>query len=270
MAVDSRATLKDYCLRRLGFPVIDINVDEDQVDDRVDDALQRYAEFHYDATHRDYLAIQMTEEMAQNGSNTATRTGDMYTDTYGWIPIPADVIGVRRVFPISSDTVSSGSQGSSFNIFDLNYQLRLNELYEFISSTYTYYWIARSHIRTLELLLVGTNPIRFSKHMGRLYIDMNWRGPEIGVGTWFIVECDRVLDPDEFVDVYNDMWLKEYCTQLIKRQWGENLKKYGNFTLPGGMVINGPQIFLEAHNDIMRLEQQLRDVWEEPPKHEIG
>jgi hypothetical protein len=268
--VNSRASLKDYCLRKLGFPVIDINVDEDQVDDRVDDALQRYAQFHYDGTHHDYLAIQMTAEMLANAQDHANSTGDVYTDTKGWVPMPADVIGVRRMFPISSGTQSSGGSGSNFNIFDLNYQLRLNELYEFISSSYTYYWIARSHIRTLELLLIGQNPVRFSRHMGRLYIDMQWGAPELAVGTWFIIECDRVLDPDEFVDVYNDMWLKEYTTQLIKKQWGENLKKYGNYTLPGGMIINGVEIYNEANAEILRLEQQLRDVWEEPPKHEIG
>lgn len=266
--VNSRQTLKDYCLRKLGFPVIDINVDDDQLDDRVDDGLQRYAEFHYDSGHRDYLAIQMTAEMLANGSSNAN-VSDIFTGTYGWIPMPSDVIGVRRIFPLSSDTVSSGS-GSSFNIFDLNYQLRLNELYEFTSSSYQYYWIARTHIRMLELILVGQNPIRWSKHMNRLYIDMNWRGPEIAVGSWFIVECDRVLDPEEFTDVYNDMWLKEYTTQLFKRQWGENLKKYGNYTLPGGMIINGQQIYNESIAEIGRLEQQLRSTWEEPPQFEIG
>jgi hypothetical protein len=170
---------------------------------------------------------------------------------------------------LSSDTVSNGS-GSSFNIFDLNYQLRLNELYEFTSSSYQYYWIARTHIRMLELILVGQNPIRWSKHMNRLYIDMNWRGQEIAAGVWFIVECDRVLDPDEFTDVYNDMWLKEYATQLIKRQWGENLKKYGNYTLPGGMVIQGDKIWAEAVQDIARLELQIRTTWETPPMFEVG
>jgi hypothetical protein len=268
MALNSRQGLKDYCLRKLGFPVIDINVDDDQLDDRIDDGLQRFAEFHYDSKHRDYLAIQMTEEMLANGQS-GNSANDVYAGTRSWVPVPADVIGVRRIFPLSGDTVSN-SGGSSFNIFDLNYQLRLNELYEFTSSSYTYYWIARSHIRTLELLLVGQNPIRYTKHMGRLYIDMNWRGPEMGVGTWFIVECDRVLDPEEFTDVYNDMWLKEYTTQLFKKQWGENLKKYGNYTLPGGMVINGQQIYQEAIMDVARLEQQLRDTWEEPPQFEIG
>jgi len=267
--VTSRQGLKDYVMRRLGFPVIDINVDEDQVDDRVDDALQKFAYFHYDASFREYLAIRMTDEMLANGQNSSSITGNTFVNTYGWVPLPDEVIGVRRMFPLSSGTINSSS-GANFNMFDLNYQLRLNELYEFTSSSYQYYWIARTHIRMLELLLVGTNPIRFNKHMNRLYIDMHWSSSEVKAGTFFIVECDKVLNPDEFVDVYNDLWLKEYTTQLVKKQWGENLKKYGNYTLPGGMIINGQIIYQEAIDDIARLEAQLRDIWEEPPAFEVG
>lgn len=268
--VTSREGLKDYCLRKLGFPVIDINVDEDQVDDRIDDALQRFAEFHYDSKHHDYLAIKMTPEMLANASNSAGNgTANTFSNQYGWIPLPDEVIGVRRIFPISSGTASSGS-GANFNIFDLNYQLRLNELYEFTSSSYQYYWIARTHIQMLSILLVGQNPIRFNKHMNRLYIDMHWGTHEIAEGKFFIVECEKVLSPEEFPDVYNDMWLKEYAAQLVKKQWGENLKKYGNYTLPGGMVINGQGIYNEAVADIQRLEIQLRDWWEEPTPFEIG
>lgn len=249
----SKEQLKDYCLRRLGFPVIDINVDEDQVDDRIDDALQKYATFHYDGTEKDYMGYQITEADISNR----------------YITIPDAVIGVTRVFPLSSDVVNTGS-GSNFNIFDLNYQLRLNELYEFTSSSYTYYYIARSHIRMLEMILVGENPIRFNQKMNRLYIDMHWSAPEVPAGRFIVIECHKVLDPDTYTDVYNDNWLKEYSTQLIKKQWGENLKKYGNYTLPGGMTINGQTIYEEAIADIARLETQLRDVYEEPPMFEVG
>jgi hypothetical protein len=271
--INSREGLKDYCLRKLGFPVIDINVDEDQVEDRIDDGLQKFAEFHYDATHADYLAIKVTPEMLANGSNIASRdngNASIANSTYGWIPLPENVIGVARMFPLTGDVVHGGGSSANFNIFDLNYQLRLNELYEFTSSSYQYYWVARTHIRMLELLLVGVNPIRYSKHMGRLYIDMHWQAPEVPANTFVLIECTRVLDPVEFVKVYNDLWLKEYTTQLIKRQWGENLKKYGNFTLPGGMVINGQQIYEEAKLEILLLEKQLRDTWEEPPQFLIG
>lgn len=249
----TKQEFKDYCLRRLGFPVIDINIDDDQVDDRVDDALQKFAEFHYDGTNQEYLSYQMTSTD--------------YTNRY--ITLPDSIIGVRKVFPITSDVANSGS-GTNFNIFDLNYQLRLNELYEFTSSSYTYYWIARSHIRMLEMILVGENPVRFNKKMNRLYLDMNWAANEVPVGNYIIVECMKVIDPEDFPDIYNDMWMKEYATQLIKKQWGENLKKYGGFTLPGGMTINGQQIYDEATADIIRLEDQLRDTFEEPPMFEVG
>ena len=268
----SRTELKDYCLRKLGFPVIDINVDDDQVEDRIDDALQTYAEFHYDASHNDYLMIKMTDEMLANGSNVSSASNgqSLGTSTYGWVPLPDSVIGVARMFPLTGDVVHGGGSSANFNIFDLNYQLRLNELYEFTSSSYQYYWIARTHIRMLELLLVGVNPIRYSKHMGRLYIDMHWNAPEVPANTYFLIECTRVLDADEFPRVYGDKWLKEYTTALIKRQWGENMKKYGNYTLPGGMVINGQQIYDESKAEILLLEKSLRETWEEPPKFLIG
>lgn len=269
----NRTEFKEYCLRSLGFPVIDINVDDDQVDDRVDDALQVYAEFHYDATMHDYLAIKVTEDMLANSGNIASVTnanGSIANSTYSWVPLPENVIGVQRMFPLTGEVVSGGGSSANFNIFDLNYQLRLNELYEFTSSSYQYYWIARTHIRMLELLLIGQNPIRFNKHMGRLYIDMHWNAPEVPSNTFILIECTRVLSPEEFPRVWNDRWLKEYSTQMIKRQWGENMKKYGNYTLPGGMVINGQQIYDEAKAEILRLEEQLRDTWEEPPEFLIG
>jgi hypothetical protein len=257
---NTRQSLKEYCLRKLGFPVVEINVDEDQVEDRIDDALQTYAEFHYDATQHDYLAIKITADQLANSQNVSS-------NTYGWIPLPDGVIGVTQVFPITSQAMTS--QGADFNIFDLTYQLRLNELYEFTSSSYQYYYIVRQHIRMLELILMGQNPIRFNKHMNRLYIDMRWKS-EVPADRYIIVQCQRVLQPDEFPKVYNDKWLKEYSTQLIKKQWGENLKKYGNYTLPGGMVINGQTIYEEATADILRLEDQLRDTWEEPPVFLVG
>jgi hypothetical protein len=273
MKPTTKTELKDYCLRKLGFPVIEINVDEDQVDDRIDDALQQYVQFHYDATFPDYLAIKMTPEMLANGSNVTSRNdanGNVAASTYSWVPLPEGVVGVNRIFPLTGEVVSGGGSSANFNIFDINYQLRLNELYEFTSSSYQYYWIARTHIRMLELILIGQNPIRFSKHMNRLYIDMHWRAPEVPGNTYIMVECTRVIEPDDFPKVYNDEWLKEYSTQLIKRQWGENMKKYGNYTLPGGMVINGQVIWQEASAEVLRLEAQARSTWELPPDFLVG
>jgi hypothetical protein len=248
----SKTELKDYCLRRLGFPVIDINVDDDQVDDRVDDAIQLFHDFHFDGLSREYLAI-------------AIQAGDK-ANTY--VTLPDDVVGVTRIFRIGSETTNSN--GTNFNMFDINYQLRLNELYDFTSSSYMYYWIARTHIEMLDQILIGQNPIRFNKKMNRLYVDMNWADDEIAPGNYMMVECTRALDADTYPKVYNDDWLKEYTTQLIKKQWGENMKKYSNYTLPGGMVINGQQIYDEAVAEIAKLEIKLRDTYEEPPEFLVG
>lgn len=248
----SKTELKDYCLRRLGFPVIDINVDDDQVDDRVDDALQKFADYHFDGVHKDYLAVQITSDVKANG----------------YVVLPDEVTGVNRILRIGSDSVNSS--GSNFNMFDINYQLRLNELYDFTSSSYLYYWIARTHIEMLDQLLVGDNPIRFNKKMNKLFIDMNWNNDEVAPNNYVVVECTRYIVPDTYTDVYNDSWLKEYTTQLIKKQWGENLKKYGNYALPGGMQINGQQIYDEAMTDIIRLELKLREDYEEPPDMLVG
>lgn len=248
----SRTEFKDYCLRRLGFPVIDINVDEDQVEDRIDDALTAYAEYHYDGTTKEYLAVNVG-------------TGDI-SNTF--ITLPSSIVGVKQVFP-TSGTVSGGGSSVDFNIFDVNYQLRLNELYDFTSSSYTYYYIARTHIRMLEMMLTGDSPIRFNKKEGRLHIDMNWES-KTSANSYLLVECYSVLDPEIYTKVWNDSWLKEYATQLIKKQWGTNLSKYGNYVLPGGMVINGAQIYLEANMEIEKLEEKLRDTYEEPPMFDVG
>lgn len=253
MAVPAnREQFKEYCLRRLGFPVIDINVDDDQVEDRIDDALSKYHDFHYDGTTKEYLAIKVT-------------AGDQAN---AYFTLPEDIIGVKQVFPLSGSSTSAGSS-VDFNIFDLNYQLRLNELYDFTSSSYTYYYIARSHIRMLEMLLTGENPFRYNRRENLLHIDMKWSS-EAAVDKYILIECFKAIDPDTYTKVWGDGWLKEYATQLIKKQWGTNLSKYGNYVLPGGMVINGPQIYLEAIQELEKLEDKLRDTYEEPPEMLIG
>lgn len=249
----TREEFKDHCLRRLGFPVIDINVDEDQVEDRIDDALSKFADFHYDGTTNEYLAVPVTEANIANN----------------YISLPDSIIGVRQVLPINGTATSSSGSSVDFNIFDLNYQLRLNELYDFTSSSYTYYYIARSHIRMLEMLLTGEAPLRFNKKQNRLYIDMSWES-RVANGSFIVVECQKVLDPTEYPKAWNDSWLKSYATQLIKRQWGTNLSKYGNYVLPGGMVINGEKIYSDANEEVEKLEEELRDTYELPPMFDVG
>lgn len=248
----SRTELKDYALRKLGFPVIEINVDDDQLDDRIDDALGMYQQFHYDAVEKTYLKHQIT-------------AGDM-ANTY--ISIPNSVIGVTRIFPLATDSVNSTASGN-FNMFDLTYQLRLNELYDFTSADYVYYALAKQHIRTLDLLFLGEQPIRFTRTDNKLYIDMNWSN-KLKEGNFIIIDCFKVLDPEELTEIWSDTWLKKYTTALFKKQWGDNLKKFSGVQLPGGITLNGQQIWNEAVEEIEHLEQLLRDTYEEPPQFEIG
>lgn len=241
----SREQLKDWCLRQLGFPVIEINVDDDQVDDRIDEALQYFQQFHYDGVERWYLKHQITQENIDNG----------------WIPITENIIGVTRIFPISSSN-------ATVNMFDLRYQLRLHELYDFTSTSYVNYVLTMQHIRTLDMLFSGEQPIRFNRHTDKLYID--WNAGMMNVGEWLIIEGYIIVDPDSYNDVYNDMMLKRLATSYIKRQWGNNMKKFGGMQLPGGIQMNGQQIYEEAVQEIAALEEQIRNTYEEPPQFILG
>lgn len=243
----SRTELKDYCLRKLGFPVIDINVDDDQLDDRIDDALQLFHNYHYDGTEEEYLAHKVTQADINNG----------------YISLADSIIAISRVFPLNGSTKSSTSS-AGFNIFDINYQLRLNDFYNLTASSYTYYVIAREHLAMLDMVITGVQPFQFNKKVHRLYITTNWSG-RYNPGNFICFQCRRIVDPESYFSVYNDIWIKEYTTQLFKRQWGENMKKYGNYVLPGGLIINAQTIYDEATAEIEKLEVKLRDTYEEPP-----
>jgi hypothetical protein len=243
----TRSELKDYCLRKLGFPVIEINVDDDQLDDRIDDALQMFSDYHYDGTEETYLVHQVTQADINNE----------------YLRLADSIVSISRVFPLNGSTTSSTSS-SGFNIFDINYQLRLNDFYNLTASSYTYYVIAREHLAMLDMVVTGELPYQFNRKTHRLYITTNWAA-RYDVGNYICFQCRRVVDPDCWSDVYSDKWVKEYTTQLFKRQWGENMKKYGNYVLPGGLVINAQTIYDEAVIEIGRLEEKLRDTFEEPP-----
>ena len=249
---NSKDTLKDYCLRRLGFPVVDINVDDDQLDDRIDDAIQLYQEYHYDGTEESYLAYQVT-------------AGDIANS---YVTLSDNIIAVSRVLPLSSATVASTSNGG-VNMFDLNYQIRLNDFYNLTASSYTYYVIAREHMEMLHMLITGEILYDFNKKTHQLKIYLDWAG-RLQAGDYLVFETQRIVDPNVYTSMYNDSFMKEYTTQLFKKQWGENLKKYGNYVLPGGITINGQQIYDEASAELLRLEDKLRDTYEAPPEFIVG
>lgn len=248
----SRAELKDYALRKLGFPVIDINVDDDQLEDRIDDALGLFRDFHYDGTEEIYLAHKVT---ANNISE-------------GYVDLSDNIIGVRRVMPVVAGSISSSSAGG-FNIFDINYQIRLNDFYNLTASSYTYYVIARQHLEMLNMIVTGEFPFTYNRKVNRITIFMSWAS-RVSVDDYIVLEATRIVDPQAHSKVYSDTWLKKYVTALFKKQWGSNLTKYANYTLPGGLVVNGEKIYNDAVAEVEELETLLRDTYELPVGMLVG
>ena len=267
---NTKAALKEHCLRSLGKPVIDINVDDDQVDDRIDDALQYFAQYHYDGVERMYLKHKITQseiDRAQtNTTATATDTADnsitaTWLEGNGFIPIPESVLSVVKVFDFTDK--------NTVNMFDVRYQLRLNDLYDFSSESIIHYEMTMRHLDFLDHILVGEKPIRFNQHQNRLYIDMDW-SQDVNVDDFIIIECYRKLDPTTYTDIFNDIYLKRYATALIKRQWGSNLSKFEGVQMLGGVTLNGAKLFEEAQADIEKLEEQIQLAYELPPNYMIG
>ena len=263
----TRETLKQYCLRNLGKPVIDINVDDDQVEDRIDEALQYFAQYHVDGVERMYLKYLVTADditrMTTDASESVTENS--ITTTYkradNFLVVPSSVISVVNVFPLSDR--------ANLNMFDVRYQLRLNDLYDFSSTSIVHYQMTMQHLDFLDHILVGEKPMRFNQLSNRLYVDMDW-GTDITAGEYLIFEVYRKVDPDTYTDLYDDLYLKRYTTALIKRQWGQNLSKFSGTAMLGGVTLNGPELFSAAIDDQQRLEEEIRLNYEEPPHMQQG
>lgn len=236
MAVNSKESLKQYCLRALGAPVLEINVDDDQLEDRLDEAVEFFRLYHYDGIEKIYLKHQITQEDIDNK----------------FIPMSPLIYGVSRVLPLTGDT------SSSKNIFDLQYQLRLNDLYDLASTSIIYYTTVMSHLSTLNLILNGHTIWRFNRLQDRLYLDINWAS-DVKVGSWVIVECYRALDPEQYSRMWNEPWLKHYTTALFKKAWATNLKKFSGMQLPGGVTIDGDSMYKEAIEEIKELEDEIQN-----------
>ena len=300
MAVpNTRETLKQYCLRSLGKPVIDINVDEDQVEDRIDEALQYFAQYHTDGVERMYLKYKVPADditrlttnkkfnadekgtVAENieletGTNTQEEgAGDIiqesgsalltedstivrtaYEETQNYLIVPDSVISVINVFPLSDR--------ANLNMFDVRYQLRLNDLYDFSSTSIVHYEMTMRHLDFLDHILVGEKPLRFNQLSNRLYIDMDWN-EDIDAGEFLIIECYRKLDPSSHTNIFDDLYLKRYTTALINRQLGQNLSKFSGTAMLGGVTLNGPELFSTALQEQQKLEEEIRTNYEEPP-----
>ena len=242
----TREALKAYCLRQLGAPVIEINVDDEQVEDCIDDAIQYYHDYHFDGTEKVYLAHQVTETDVSNK----------------YIDIPESVIGVVNIFDI-------GDSFSTNNLFNIRYQIALNDLFAFNYGPFAPYYMALQNVALAEELFVGRQSLRFNRHTNRLYIDMAW-GEKVVVGEYIIVEGYAALDPETYSDVYNDRWLKRYSTALIKKQWGTNLKKFEGLQMPGGITFNGQKIWDEATDEISQLESEMISSFSLPVSDMLG
>tara|TARA_B100001057_G_scaffold102008_2_gene99169 strand:+ start:34135 stop:34962 length:828 start_codon:yes stop_codon:yes gene_type:complete len=269
--ITTRETLKQYCLRALGKPVIEINVEDDQVEDRIDEALQYFAQYHYDGVERMYLKYQVTaDDITRAKTNetlsTVTDTADStvtasFVEGKNYIPMPSSVVSVTRLFDFTDK--------ANLNLFDVRYQLRLNDLYDFSSTSIIHYDMTLRHLDMLDHILVGERPIRFNQHKNRLYIDMDWSN-DVDAGDFIIIECYRKLDPSTFTDIFDDIFLKKYLIQLIKKQWGTNLSKFQGVAMLGGVQMNGEQIYSQAQEEINKLEEQIQLSYELPPNYMMG
>ena len=266
----TKSTFKEYCLRSLGKGVIDINVSDDQADDRIDEALQYFAQYHYDGVEKMYLKYEITQadkdRAKSHDTTTATDAVDnsitaSFTEAKGFIPMPSAVVSVIQIFPF--DDVATN------NMFDIRYQLRLNDLYDFSSTSVLHYQMTMEHLDFLSHILVGEKPIRFNQHQNRLYIDMDFEN-DIDVGEYLIIECYRKIDPNSYTDIYDDIYLKRYATALIKRQWGANLSKFNGVTMLGGVTMNGETIYSQAQEEIEKLEEQIQLSFETPIDYMVG
>ena len=246
MAVPAtRAQFKEYCLRKLGKPVIEINVDDDQIDDRIDESLRYYWDYHFDGSHKTYYKHPVTQTDKDN--------------TY--ITLPENIIGAINIFDVG-DAVNTN------NLFNIRYQIALNDLYTLTSQSMVPYFMAMQHIQLLEELLVGKQPIRYERHRDRLHIDMDWN--KVDVGHYVIVEAYEIVDPDIWTDAWSDRWLQNYCTAKIKYQWGSNLTKFVGLNLPGGVQFNGEKIFDDAAAELAKMEEEMLNSYSLPNMDMIG
>ncbi len=276
----TRQGLIDYCLRKLGAPVLEINVDDDQIDDLVDDAIQFFNERHFDGVERMYLKYKLTQADIDRGqakntdgvgivTTTATSTSiaGYGTTTANWyetsnfIQVPDSVVGIEKIFKFDSSSISGG-------MFSIKYQLFLNDLYHFNSVELLQYAMTKSYLEDIDFLLTTDKQVRFNKRQDRLYLDIDW-GYE-SADDWLILDCYRALDPTSFTQVYNDVFLKQYLTALIKRQWGQNLSKFKGVKLPGGIEMNGGEILQSAESELDALRSRMTTEYELPPYDFIG
>jgi|TARA_Y100000310_G_scaffold324775_1_gene387089 hypothetical protein len=240
----SREDLKQYALRKLGAPVVDINVDDSQLEDRLDEAIQFFGEYHFDGIERVYLKHEVTQDDIDNE----------------YFPVSDSVASVVRLFHFNQGTI---------NMFDVRYQSALNDFYSFSSQSFIEFDIYKRHITMISKMLQPERSIRFNRTMNRVYVDMKWDN-EVEVGDFILAETWNVLDPNTYTEIYDNILLKKYVTAQFKQQWGMNLMKFTGVQLPGGMEFNGRQLYDDGTEEINKLEEEVLDKYEEPPAFTVG
>jgi hypothetical protein len=276
----TRSELIDYAKRQLGAPVLEINVAEEQVGDLLDDALQYFHERHFDGVAQAFLKYKITQDdidrgRARGGDNTAgittttaSATIDGSTVNFDWeensnyLQVPPSVIGVTKIFHFD------GTNTVTNNMFSVKYQMFLNDIYYWGSTEILTYAMVKTYLEDIEFLLTTQKQIRFNQRMDRLYLDIDWGS--MAKNDYIIMDCYRLLDPNDFSRVWNDSFLKLYFTALLKRQWGQNLIKFGGVKLPGGVELNGRQIYDDGEKEIERIRERMSSTYELPPLDMIG
>ena len=276
----TRQELIDYCKRKLGAPVLEINVADEQIDDLVDDAIQLFQERHFDGVYPTFYKYQITQNDIDRGRSpgnnsvvglvtttvttniVGTATTFSYTENSNYLQVPPNIIGVNKIFQFD------GNNAITNNMFSIKYQLFLNDFYSFGVLEILSYAMVKTYLEDLDFLLNTQKQIRFNKRQDRLYLDIDWSS--ISVGTYIIIDCYSTLDPNDYVRIYNDSFLKPYLTSLIKRQWGQNLIKFQGVKLPGGIELNGRQIYDDGQKEIDALMEKMSNTYELPPFDLIG
>lgn len=262
MKPNTREQLKEYALRKLGAPVVEINVDDAQLEDRIDDALQMFAEYHFDGVQKAFYRYVVTEEDQQNGyiaTNNLTKNDGAIGPE---LANGNQIISVLRIFEFSEN-------GSS-NMFSVPYQIALNDMYGLRApGSLINYSITQQHLELLRDYLDPEKMIRFSRVTNKIYVDMNW-GEDITPGNSIVIECYVALSPNDYPEIYDDILLKKFVTASFKQQWGQNLSKYQNVTLPGGLSYNGAEIYQQGTDEMEKIEESLSNKYELPPDFFVG
>ena len=273
----SRGQLINFGLRKLGYPVLEINLDTDQIHDALDDTIQLYQERHYNGIERMFLKYKITQDDIDRGTakgtdgvgivtTTGIQTSNVtvssnFYESSNFLAVPDHVIGVNKIFKFDSSSISGG-------MFSIKYQLFLNDLYNFNSVNLLQYAMTKTYLEDIDHLLTTEKQIRFNQRQDRLYLDIDWGAQQLG--DFMVIDCFRALDPDTFTQVYNDPFIKLYLTALIKRQWGQNLIKFRGTKLPGGIELNGREIYDDAIRDLDSIKQRMQQEYETPPLDMIG